>query len=203
MIAMIEGRVVERGADGVVVMTPGGVGYRLHVSFHTLEQLGGEETVTLHTHLAVREDAQELFGFADAAERDAFLLLVSISGIGPRLALGILSGLTVDELAAAVLAGDVKRLAATPGIGKKIAERLILELKEKVVTLGSGVAATNPPATAGGAPVLDDLRSALANLGYRTAVVDRMVAAVEKTLEPDQPVPPLETLLREALRLNR
>lgn len=203
MIALVEGVVAARGFDEVVVATAGGVGYRLHVSLQTLARVppeGGRVRLLALTH--VREDAIQLFGFHDAAERDAFQLLTSVSGVGPRMALAILSGFGVPDLAAAVRGGDIRRLTAVPGVGKKTAERVVLELKEKFGRLevpgmpGVELAAGRPTA------VFDDLRSALSNLGYRGGDIDRIVARVEKELG-DRTPPALEELVRTALRLAR
>ena len=132
MIALVSGEVAVRRADHVVVLC-GGVGYRLAVSAETLRHVPrvGEEVV-LHTHLVVRDDALALFGFATEEERDLFLLLVGVQSVGPKMALAVLSGGTPRDLLAAVAAGDVARLQAVPGIGKRTAERIVVELREKV-----------------------------------------------------------------------
>ena len=132
MIALVSGEVAVRRADHVVVSC-GGVGYRLAVSAETLRhvpRLG--EMATLFTHLVVREDALSLYGFATEEERDLFLLLVGVQGVGPKVALAVLGGGTPRDLLAAVAAGDVARLQAVPGIGKRTAERIVVELREKV-----------------------------------------------------------------------
>ena len=152
-----------------------GVGYEVDVpmsSFYNLPALG--ERVTLLTHFVVREDAQVLFGFLTHDERATFRLLVKISGVGPRTALAILSGLSVTELAQAVTLQESARLVKVPGIGKKTAERLLLELKGK---LGDAIAA--PTSVAGGAQA--DILQALLALGYN----DREAAAALKALPPD------------------
>ncbi|HYF26901.1 MAG TPA: Holliday junction branch migration protein RuvA [Baekduia sp.] len=133
MIALVAGQVALRRADHVVLETASGVGYKLHVSAETLKQVpaaGGD--VSLLTHLAVRDDALVLYGFATEEERDLFLLLLGVQSVGPKVALAVLSGGPPRELMASVAGGDVARLTAVPGIGKRTAERIIVELREKV-----------------------------------------------------------------------
>jgi Holliday junction DNA helicase RuvA len=133
MIAFVAGEVAVRRPDHVVVETAGGVGYRLAVSTETLRQVPGVgRTVSLHTHLVVRDDALALYGFATEEERDLFLALIGVQSVGPKVALAVLSGGTPRELVAALVAGDVARLQAVPGIGKRTAERIVVELREKV-----------------------------------------------------------------------
>ena len=133
MIALVAGEVAVRRPDHVVVETAGGVGYRLAVSAETLRQVPGVgRAVSLHTHLVVRDDALALYGFATEEERDLFLALIGVQSVGPKVALAVLSGGTPRELVAALVAGDVARLQAVPGIGKRTAERIVVELREKV-----------------------------------------------------------------------
>jgi Holliday junction DNA helicase RuvA len=133
MIALVAGEVSVRRPDHVVIETASGVGYRLAVSAETLRQVpAAGESVSLLTHLVVREDALALYGFATEEERDLFLLLIGVQGVGPKMAQAVLSGGSPRELIASVAAGDVKRLTAVPGIGKRTAERIIVELREKV-----------------------------------------------------------------------
>jgi holliday junction DNA helicase RuvA len=132
VIALLSGEVAVRRPDHVV-LSCGGVGYRLAVSAETLRQVpAAGRTTTLHTHLIVRDDALLLHGFAAEAERDLFLMLISVQGVGPKVALAVLSGGSPRELLAAVAAGDTARLQAVPGIGKRTAERIVVELREKV-----------------------------------------------------------------------
>jgi holliday junction DNA helicase RuvA len=135
MIALLTGEVAVRRADHVVVSC-GGVGYRLAVSAETLRHVPrmGEQ-VTVHTHLIVRDDALLLYGFATEEERDLFLLLIGVQSVGPKMALAVLSGGPPRDLLAAVAAGDTARLQAAPGIGKRTAERIVVELREKVGTV--------------------------------------------------------------------
>jgi Holliday junction DNA helicase RuvA len=132
MIALVAGEVAVRRADHVVISC-GGVGYRLAVSAETLRHVPrvGEEAM-LHTHLVVRDDALALYGFATEEERDLFLLLIGVQSVGPKMALAVLSGGSPRDLLSAVAAGDVARLQAVPGIGKRTAERIVVELREKV-----------------------------------------------------------------------
>jgi Holliday junction DNA helicase RuvA len=132
MIALVSGRVVVRRPDHVVVDC-GGVGYRLAVSAETLRHVpAAGQDVTLHTHLVVRDDALALYGFATEEERDLFLLLLGVQSVGPKMALAVLSGGPPRELLGAVASGDTARLQSVPGIGKRTAERIIVELREKV-----------------------------------------------------------------------
>lgn len=175
MIGRLTGLLADKSPPQVL-LDVGGVGYELDVpmsSFFNLPAVG--ERVTLLTHFVVREDAQVLFGFLTAGERDSFRQLIKISGVGPRTALSLLSGLSVSELAQAVTAQDASRLVKVPGIGKKTAERLLLELKGK---LGADLG------PAGGAPVGDaqaDILQALVALGYS----EREAQAAVKALPPD------------------
>jgi holliday junction DNA helicase RuvA len=132
VIALLSGEVAVRRADHVVVAT-GGVGYRVAVSAETLRSVpAAGRPVTLHTHLIVRDDALLLYGFATEEERDLFLLLIGVQSVGPKMALAVLSGGPPRELLTAVAAGDTARLQAVPGIGKRTAERVVVELREKV-----------------------------------------------------------------------
>ena len=136
MIALLQGEVAVRRGDHVVISC-GGVGYRLGVSAHTLARTPAVgKPATLHTHLIVRDDALQLYGFATEEERDLFLMLIGVQGVGPKVALAVLSGGAPREILSAVAAGDMARLQAVPGIGKRTAERIVVELREKVGTVG-------------------------------------------------------------------
>ena len=174
----------------------GGVGYLVEIPLSTYYVLPAEgQSVRLHTYLHVQEDALRLFGFATLAEREMFLRLISVARIGPKVAVGILSGIGAAELRAAVLAGDVARLARIPGVGVKSAERLVVELREKVLTI-EGLEGLKPQEAAGPAGELRrDALSALLNLGYRRAQAERALSEVAAGDLAD-----LETILREALR---
>ena len=134
MIALIAGEVVVRRTDHVIVETAGGVGYLLSVSTETLKTVPAVgHPVSLHTQLVVRDDAMHLYGFAAEAERDLFLMLLGVQGVGPKVALAVLSGGPPRELVSVLAAGDHARLQAVPGIGKRTAERIVVELREKVM----------------------------------------------------------------------
>lgn len=198
MIALVRGDLAYKSVDHVIVDT-GGVGYRLFIPLSTFYALpdSGEVRLLVHTH--VREDALLLYGFFTAAEKEMFALLIGISGIGPKLAVNILSHSTVAELQGAVLAGDAKRLAALPGIGRKTAERLVLELKDKLGAGGGGATVPLPAAAvAGPAPVdpITDVLSALVNLGYKEVQARKVLETMEVT--PDAP---MEAILRGALKI--
>ena len=194
MIAKLRGRLDSFGADHAVIDVSG-VGYLVSASSRTLSGLGpvGEEVV-LHTEMLVAEDFIRLIGFASAEERDWFRLLTSVQGVGARVALGILSALTGDELHRAVSSGDKAMVARAQGVGPKLALRIVNELKDKVggVVLGTGGAAA--PSTAGASA---DAVSALANLGFRPAEASAAVAQAEAELGPDAS---LDALVRAALR---
>jgi Holliday junction DNA helicase RuvA len=220
VIARLRGALIERGLDHVVV-DAGGVGYQAFCSRNTLVALpdvgGAGATVDLYVHTHVSEGAIALFGFANEAEREVFRLLLGISGIGPRTAIATLGGMRLGDLVTAVTRGDTRRLQAIPGIGKKTAERIVLELKDKIgrVPLGpaergdagaeaAGAAADDAAKAGGGergaasaADVLGDLRSALQNLGYKTAEVERRVDELRSRANRGVSV---GELLREALR---
>ncbi len=198
MIALLRGELAYKSVDHVIVDT-GGVGYRLFIPLSTFYALpdSGEIRLLVHTH--VREDALVLYGFATAAEKAMFILLIGISGIGPKLAINILSHSAVAELQAAVLTGDAKRLAALPGIGKKTAERLVLELKDKLAPVGTMAAMPPPSAAASGPAPLDpvtDVLSALVNLGYKEVQARKVLEAME--FAPDAS---MEALLKGALKI--
>lgn len=165
MIAQLRGTLVDKSVDRVVVDV-GGVGYGVAVSLNTLAALPPVgQTALLHTELIVREDALSLVGFATVDERAAFHLVTGVQGIGPKLAMSILSTMDAAELGAAVRAGDHARLTKIPGIGKKTAERIVLELRDKF----AGGAAATPPRPSGSNAVI----SALVNLGYKPAEAER------------------------------
>ncbi|MDP9188733.1 MAG: Holliday junction branch migration protein RuvA [Actinomycetota bacterium] len=176
MIASVSGEVLVRRADHVVIET-GGVGYRLAVSAETLKAVPalGSRT-TLHSHLIVREDALSLHGFASEEERDLFLHLVSVGGVGPKVALAVLSGGPVRELLRAIAAGDAKRFQAVPGIGKRTAERIIVELREKVAGEIQGDADGVAAVADGEEHPREMAREGLLNLGYTPAEAERLLA---------------------------
>ncbi|MCX5850326.1 MAG: Holliday junction branch migration protein RuvA [Deltaproteobacteria bacterium] len=171
MIALISGKIVYKGISNVIVDVQG-VGYRVFIpltTFYELPEAG--QAVTLHVHTNVKQDAINLFGFYTVQERDLFQLMISVSGIGPKMSMNILSGISAQDLLNAISGGHVEKLVKIPGVGKKMAERLILELKEKVVkkmmlekTTETGI---GPDA---GEMIREDVLSALINLGYKNNV---------------------------------
>jgi Holliday junction DNA helicase RuvA len=192
MIAMVSGTVAVRRSDHVVVDC-GGVGYRLAVSAETLRHVPAVgKAVLLHSHLVVREDALQLYGFATEEERELFLMLISVQSVGPKVALAVLSGGPPRDLLAAVAAGDTARLQAAPGVGKRTAERIIVELREKV-------AGALPEAPRIVAMRSDDpralAREGLIGLGYTPVEVDELLDGAEG----ERP----EDLIAHALRTAR
>lgn len=197
MIARLSGTVIEKRGDAAV-LDVSGVGYLVHLSLQSMGKLppeGGRALLRCYTH--VREDALQLFGFVSPEEEELFHMLISVSGVGPRLALNILSGMPATELASAIQHGEHARLTKISGVGKKTAERLVLELKDKIKTSGLGGARTpsQPPPSAGPDQAL---LSALINLGYRPAAAERTAEAVRRSLGAEAS---LEAQLREALRV--
>jgi Holliday junction DNA helicase RuvA len=196
VIARLSGTVAEKGADHAVVDVAG-VGYLVHLSAATLAQLPAQgQPTTLRTFTNVRQDAVELFGFATEDEESVFRALIEVKGVGPRAAQNILSGIEPKDLAAAIAQGDVARLTKVPGVGKKTAERLVVELREKLAVLAR---AASPARPAAGGDALEQLRQALVNLGYKAPQAD---GAVDR-LRPDADGKRLDELLRDALKLLR
>jgi Holliday junction DNA helicase RuvA len=177
MIASLKGRLESLGGDGAVIDV-GGIGFRVYMPTSTLTTLGavGSE-VKLHTHLHLREDNATLYGFASAEELGLFRVLIGISGLGPRLALAVLSAMSTESLAAAVTTGNADLLTGIPGIGKKMANRLVLELKDK---LGAGWAIA-PAAQV--AQENADVLAALTSLGYSVSEATRAVASLTREQE--------------------
>jgi holliday junction DNA helicase RuvA len=177
-----------------VIVDVGGVGYQVFIPlnvFYRLPEIGARVSLYIHTHL--REDALQLFGFQEATEKQVFLLLNSVAGIGPKLALNILSGIPADELAQAIKEGDQLRLVSIPGVGKKLAERMIVELRDKFATFQAQV--TETPVASNGSQLMQDAVSALVNLGYRKAEVEK---SVRDTVQSGNTT--LEEVIKEALR---
>ena len=193
MIARLSGTVLEKHPNRVVVDV-GGVGYDVQVplsTFYGLGEPGAAVTLRVHTH--VREEVIALYGFASPLEQDLFERLISISGIGPKLALAVLSGIDPGELVRAIRTQDVARLTRIPGVGKKTAERIGLELKDR---MPPAAAAPGDQLEAGGGGLRDDLLSALANLGYQRGAAEKAVDAALKKA-PDAS---FEEALRDVLR---
>lgn len=197
MIAALTGRLAHK-APSHVILDVHGVGYEVFIplsTFYALPEINESASLSVYTHL--REDAIQLYGFVTALEKDSFILLTSISGIGPKLALSVLSALNVPDLVSAILAGDVEKLSSVPGIGKKTAARIVLELKDKVerlrVTPGPIPQALSGPL----GRLQDDALSALVNLGYKSAdVKEAITRAAQVRPEPI----PLTELIREVLK---
>lgn len=196
MIALLRGRVLDKQPNRVIVDV-GGVGYDVHVPLSTFYDVGDEGAdVTLRVHLHVREDALQLYGFLTELERQLFERLIGISGIGPKLAISVLSGMEPRDLIAAVQRGDVARLTGIPGIGKKTAERIVLELRDRLAQLVPPAAGGQAAEAPTGDRLRDDLVSALQNLGYHRPQAEKAIDAVLKT-EADAS---FEQALRGALR---
>jgi len=196
VIARLAGVLQEKALDRAVVDV-GGVGYLVHLSAATSAALPGDgERVALRVYTHVREDALDLFAFATEDEEAVFRALIGVKGVGPRAAQNILSGIEARVLARAVADGDVVRLTKVPGVGKKTAERLVLELREKLAVLAR---AAGPARAAAGAGVLDQLRTVLVNLGYKAPQADSAADALRDGAEGKA----LDELLREALKLLR
>jgi Holliday junction DNA helicase RuvA len=195
VIAHLRGRILEKQPTRVV-LDVGGVGYDVAVplsTFYGLGEPGSDASLRVHTH--VREDALALYGFSTALELDLFNRLISISGIGPKLALAVLSGIEPPDLVSAIERGDLARLTAIPGVGKKTSERIVLELKDRlprahVVEAADGVAVA-------GTGLRDDLLSALMNLGYHRPLAEKAVDAALKTTGREAG---FERTLKQALR---
>ncbi len=204
MIATLTGRVFSKGFDRAVVDVAG-VGYEVILSTDCVTRMPEKgEDAFFYIHTNVREDAITLFGFLEEEEKELFLILKTVSGIGPKLALAMLSGLRVGEICQAISSGDIKRLTTLPGVGKRTAERICVDLKEKVSHLVSGTASQQ----GGGSVVVAvegsvaaDAISALMNLGYADGVARAALAKVKKQLgEEDFSTRKVEVLIREALR---
>lgn len=195
MIAYLRGVLAEKEITRVVVECHG-VGYEAAIPLSTFDRLPAEGAeVKLYTHHEVREDAQLLFGFATKPERDMFRLVTTVSGVGPKLALAVLSGLTVGDLQLAVSQGDAKRLAAVKGIGKKTAARIVVELKDKINPIEALVNATAETSREQGA-VLRDAMLALAALGFSEDIAR---AKVQQVLDGEPGLADVETILKRAL----
>src|SRR5919198_838488 len=182
MIASLRGKPVARTAEGLV-LDVGGVGYLVHASPRALARADAAAEVTLPTYLAVREDALQLFGFADADERELFVHLLAVNGVGPKVALAVVSGSPAPELRRAIALGDAARFQAIPGIGKKTAERIVLELKERL-----GDAEAVPISAAPGTAPHAVARDALVELGYSVSEAEQALADTDPDLPPEERV---------------
>ena len=192
MIGLLRGRLLEKRPNQII-LDVGGVGYLVAVPLSTFAALGelhGEVTLLIHTH--VREDALSLYGFLSQREKHLFELLLGASGVGPTLALKILSGMNVEELVPAIRTGDLARLTKIPGVGRKTAERMVVELKDKLEAVAIEAEKRAPASPAG---VESDVKSALVNLGYDEQTADAAVAEAKREAGATN----FEKLLREAL----
>ncbi|RLB29518.1 MAG: Holliday junction branch migration protein RuvA [Deltaproteobacteria bacterium] len=197
MIAHLTGILFSKSPQSVVV-DAAGVGYQIFVPLSTFYQLPDEmEKVNLHVYTHVREDMLQLFGFQTETEKEIFLLLISVSGIGPKLALNILSGIGIKELLSAIVSADSERIVAIPGVGKKTSQRITLELKEKVSDIYEGIEVLPmEKVQIRNKEIFDDALSALINLGYPSKSAK---IVIENVLRNDNDIN-LDTLLKEALR---
>jgi len=194
MIAQICGRLAHKSPEEIIVDC-NGVGYGVRVplsTFYELPDIGAEVVLRIHTH--VREDALHLYGFLTGKEKDLFGLLIGVSGVGPRLAINVLSGIATHDLERALQEGDLLSLTRIPGVGRKTAERMLLELKDKVSATGAGVAAGIPMRDG----MVKDALSALVNLGYQRGIAEE---AVRDCVRQHGEELSLEELLKESLRL--
>jgi Holliday junction DNA helicase RuvA len=199
MIAFLRGRVFDKQPNLIIVDVQG-VGYQVHVplsTYYDVGEQGAEIAMRVYTH--VREESLQLYGFLTALEQQLFERLIGVSGIGPKLAIAVLSGIETPDLVAAVQRGDVARLTGIPGIGRKTAERIVLELRDRlsqlVVPSAAGAAASEP-----GGRLRDDLLSALQNLGYHRPLAEKAVdATLTSTADPTFEQA-LKTALRELMR---
>ncbi len=194
MFYSLTGKVVYTDETSVA-LSCSGVAFRCYTSFNTLCKIGSTgETVTLYTYLSVREDALDLFGFAEPAELDCFKILIGVSGVGPKAAIAILSRLTPDKLSQAVASGDVKAITAAQGVGPKIAQRIIVELKDKLAPFASGASSVSL-GDVSGAPVSgggNDAVDALISLGFSRSEASLAVGKLDPGL-------PLDDLIKKAL----
>jgi Holliday junction DNA helicase RuvA len=204
MIGRLQGKLLARD-EAVILVDVGGVAYEVEVSAPTLYQLPATgQDIVLHTHFIVREDAQLLFGFLELAERNLFRLLIKANGIGPKLALVILSGMETSKLVAAVINGDLNALVKLPGVGRKTAERLVLELRDKMQEWQLQFGTVTPIPAAKVAPKNADswqeAESALVSLGYKPQEAARAVALAASALETDGRAIDTSALIRLSLQ---
>lgn len=195
MIALLTGKIAYKSPDHII-LDVNGVGYRVMIPFSTYYELPEEGVISLHIHTSVREDAIHLYGFRTRLEKSFFQLLISVSGVGPKLARDILSNIQPAPLAQALSQSDIQKLSTIPGIGKKTAERLIVELKDKVGKLDISAL---PTTEARGIPtedVLDDVTSALMNLGYKEPQVKKALGGLDSSGGAG-----VEELLKQALKI--
>lgn len=201
MIAYLSGKLIEKEANSIVVDV-GGVGYEAIISLSTFYELGEVETaVSLRIYTYVREDTLQLFGFITARERSLFLKLITVSGIGPKLAITMLSGMSADEIIVAIRSDNLVALTSIPGIGKKTAERMVIELRDKIADIGAEAGSTKPNVNiaddASSNEIYEDTLSALVNLGYQQKDAAK---ALNKAIQ-DGAEMSVQKLLRRSLQL--
>jgi Holliday junction DNA helicase RuvA len=199
VIGRLTGKIVAQDADGFVVLDVGGVGYEVAAPLGTLGRVRADDDgrVTLWVHTHVREDTLALYAFSDERERMAFRALLGVSNVGPKIAVAVLGALPAAELARAITRQDVTAFKGVPGVGRKIAERLLLELRDKLPE-GESAVTTEPPAPGRAAQSGDErLRGALTGLGFRPVEADRAIATLGARLQSA----PFEELLKEALAI--
>ncbi|MBI1938691.1 MAG: Holliday junction branch migration protein RuvA [Ignavibacteriales bacterium] len=195
MIGYISGKIISKKPTRVIVDV-NGVGYLINISISTFEKIGDKEEVSLFTYLAVKDDALDLYGFYSMNEKEMFELLISVSGIGPKTAQSILSGIQINDLKVALKTGNIARIISVPGIGRKTAERMMVELRDKVESLGEGIEGVS----FGVSSVRSDAIAALGNLGYNQKIAERAVRAITDR----SPEISIEDLIKEALvNLNK
>ena len=193
MIDQISGKIISIN-DNYVVLEVGGLGIKVNISANFASKLVNEDLITLVTYLNVREDALDLYGFKNESERNLFLMLISISGIGPKLAVSILSGVELEELKSNILSGDIKSLTSIPGVGAKTAKRIIIELKDKLSkTTTTELGFEDDFAS----KISKDVLSALVGLGYS----ESMATEVIKKINPAKSNKSIESLIKEALKI--
>ena len=193
MIDQISGKIISIN-DNYVVLEVGGLGIKVNISANFASKLVNEDLITLVTYLNVREDALDLYGFKNESERNLFLMLISISGIGPKLAVSILSGVELDELKSNILSGDIKSLTSIPGVGAKTAKRIIIELKDKLSKTTTTELGFEDNF---GSKISKDVLSALGGLGYSESVAIKVI----KRLNPANSDKSIESLIKEALKI--
>lgn len=202
MIGRLQGILLAKD-EGEVLLDVGGVGYEVEVPVSTWAQLPDRgDAVVLFTHFVVRDDAQHLYGFCELQDRTLFRLLIKVNGVGPKLALGILSGMATAQFVACVARNDVNALVKLPGVGRKTAERLVIEMRDRLKgweLMGTASVAT-ALATAAAPDVLQEAEAALLSLGYRPQEASRAVMAAVSQLEQSAIEPATETIIRAALK---
>jgi len=193
MIDQISGKIISIN-DNYVVLAVGGLGIKVNISAAFASKLVNEDLITLVTYLNVREDALDLYGFKNESERNLFLMLISISGIGPKLAVSILSGVELEELKSNILSGDIKSLTSIPGVGAKTAKRIIIELKDKLSKTTTTELGFEDNF---GSKISKDVLSALVGLGYSESMATKVI----KRINPAKSNKSIESLIKESLKI--